>query len=192
MGTSRAIGRVATAGVLTTVLACAAAGPAAAGDGPARTTSGSTSAFLWTGSDDGPGVFFDLFQPPGQDAFANLEVFVGAYECLTPGPVPAEFDPVAGTASATGSLELSCNGFDLPEATGEATFALTFTPGEQTLFRGVDVDGRCLTRSWVRDAGVTGTVTVEVPDLGLSAETVTREAEFRVDDRVCIPEPRPH
>jgi hypothetical protein len=44
-----------------------------------------------------------------------------------------------------------------------------------------------VTRSWVRDATVTGTVTVEVPDLDLSVETVTREAAFRVDHRVCIP-----
>ena len=190
MGTSRTIGRVAAAGVLTTVLACTGTGPAAAGTGPVRTTSGSAFAFLWTGSDDGPGVFFDLFQPPGQDAFANLEVFVGSYECLTQGPVPAQFDPVAGTASASGTLELSCNGADVPEATGQATFDLTFTAGDTTLFRGVDPGGRCVTRSVVRDADVAGTVTVEVPDLGLSAETVTREAQFRVDDRVCIPRPQ--
>ncbi|MCZ2819681.1 hypothetical protein O2V63_04995 [Modestobacter sp. VKM Ac-2977] len=93
------------------------AGPAAAsppgadsGSGPPDSAIGYATALLYGENRTGEGgaeSLFEAYAPAGVPAFARGEVFIGGYECLTEGSVPAQVTGLE-SARATGWLRYDC------------------------------------------------------------------------------------
>jgi hypothetical protein len=179
-------------GALVAALAWSGTGTAAAArpsdPGPSRSTTESAMAVLSEATSDVV-VFLDAFTPPGEPSFARLEIFVAGYECLTEDSVPADLDGLE-SAAAVGALTLTC---------GSAR-------GNMTAFADVDVawqgtgrstrttlagHGRnCVQRIRTREATVTGTVEVTVPELGIDETAVPEFGELRLATELCPPRRR--
>ncbi len=192
MRTRRLSTRTLVVGALAASLAWSGAGTATAArpsdPGPSRFTTGSAMAVLSEPS-SGVSVFLDAFTPPGKASFARLEVFVAGYECTTEHSIPADLDGLE-SASGEGRLTLTC---------GSAQ-------GDVTAFADVDVawqgTGRvtrttlagsgqdCIVKIRTREATVTGTVEVRVPELGIVQTAVPDFGELRLATELCPPRRR--
>ena len=186
MGSST-LSRILTAGAFSAVLAAATAGTAAAAPPsdhePTRSTTGSAFAFL-----SGPesAVFLDAFAPPGEDSFATLEIFVAGFECLTEERIPAVVDDLT-SASATGELTLTCGSAE-GEVLAHAVVDVAWEgegPISPSTFAGRGM--ACVVRVLTRQATVTGTVQVTIPELGIDETARPGEGELREATELCPP-----
>jgi hypothetical protein len=131
-------------------------------------------------------VFLDAFAPPEEPSFAGLEIFVSGYECLTEESVPAELDGL-DSASAEGELTLTC-GSPQGEVTAYAEVDVAWEGTGRTTRTALAGPGRpCLVKIRTREATVTGTVKVEIPELGIEETAVPEFGELRVATELCPP-----
>jgi hypothetical protein len=182
--------RVLTAGALAAALAWGGTGTAIAappeGTGPVRSTDGSAFAVLSTSAEPELGIILDVFDPQDQPAFAGLDVFFGAYECQTDAPIPATLDGV-DSASAAGTLSVTCGGVGVPEVTGYAEVDVQWT-GEGRISRSTVAGPQfCVSRTQAREAEVTGTVRLVIEALGVDVVTTPEFGELRLTRSICPP-----
>ena len=161
------------------------AGPALAGGN--RTVEGSAIGSL-SSTDGELGVILSIFDPPDRDAFAGVEIFgstaTSFFECFEGPQIDAELHGLK-TAAAEGSTTLLCGGPDLP--------------GDVVAYVDVDVawDGfgrvahdrfssaGCRVRTAVRQAEVTGRVTVRIPALDVEAFLPEGFGDLRRTTSIC-------
>ena len=184
--------RSVTTGALAAAMAWAGTGTAAAAPpedrGPERTATSYATAVL-TGTETDMAVFFDVYAPEGDPAFGILEVFVDGYECLTEDRVAATVDGLE-SATAAGTLDLVCGSPD-GEYAGTATVVDLRWIGEGEIER-YTVAGRIFSCSGFgeqRRADVTGSVTVEIPGLGIDESTAADDTYSRLTyvEGICPP-----
>jgi len=175
-----------------TVLAAATvvtgAGPAAAHtDGGTRTVEGYGVGSL--PSPDGTfGVLITLFGPPGRRPFAGVEIFGrhadSYYECFEGPAIRADLDGVRD-GDAWGWTTLLCGGPELPrEVTAYLTVHLDWNPAGPVV-RERSTQGDCRVRTAMRQAEVSGRVTVRIPDLGVKAYLTEGVGDLRRITSVC-------
>jgi hypothetical protein len=183
--------RALAVGALATVLVGTTGSPATAAP-PTLTTLRSAGVIMTDPDPAGVGAFvtFDVFAPPGEDAFGVGEVFVLGYECLADERAPATITGLR-TATSTGTVPLTCGSATAPPEglPGQAVVELAWA-GEGAVQRSttVDRDRRCVIRSATRQARVTGSVRVTVPALGVDV-TVTVPADgaaIREERSLCL------
>lgn len=136
-------------------------------------------------------VFLDVFAPEDRAPFADLEVFVAGYECVT-----GEEDNIPATvrtltfASTAGTLPLACSSPTGPDVSGTAVVEGVVWDGEGPLRFEVIPPGpgvRCLLSVIAREAAVTGTVQVTIPELRIDAEATGERGELRHVTGICPP-----
>lgn len=186
--------RIVAAGAVAAGMLWAGTGTAAA-DPPADR--GSTfptegAAFASLSTPDGSlSVFLSVFDPPGEEPIAGVEVFgtdptYGPYECWQGPMITASFRGLAG-ASAEGSTTLLCGGEHLPDdvvahVSVDATWKAVGPVDRST----VVIPGMpCATLNRQRAAEVTGPVTVEVPALGVEATLPDGFGDVRRLTSIC-------
>lgn len=192
---SAGAGRVLTVGVVVAALVWSGAGTAGAtppaGGGVTVTNDDYALAALPSAEVPGMTVFLDVFATEDRAPFADLEVFVGEYECVT-----GEEDSIPATmatlesATAAGTLPLTCGSSTADEVTGTAVVEEVVWDGEGPLRYEVIPPGpgvRCLLVVVAREAAVKGTVHVTIPDLGIDAEASGERGELRHVTGICPP-----
>ncbi len=191
---SRRAGRALTVAAVAAGLAWTGAGTAAAGPptGGGVTVTNDDYGLAALSSAEVPGltVFLDVFAPGDRSPFADLEVFVAGYECVTgeEDSIPATVQALE-SASAAGTLPLTCSS-PTGEVTGEAVVQDVVWDGEGPLRSEVIRPGpgvRCVLFVVAREATVTGTVQVTIPDLGIDAEATGERGELRHVTGICPP-----
>jgi hypothetical protein len=131
-------------------------------------------------------VFLDAFAPPEEPSFAGLEIFVAGYECLTEDAIPAELDRL-DSGSAEGELTLTC-GSEQGQVTAHAEVDVVWEGTGRTTLTTLAGPGRpCVVHIRTREAAVTGTVEVEIPELGIEETAVPEFGELRVATELCPP-----
>lgn len=189
-------GRALTAGTAAT-LVWVTAGTAAAAPPAGRaitvTHDGYALAALTSAEVPDLTVYLDVFDPGDRAPFADLEVFVSGFECVT-----GEEDSIPATmrtlraADASGTLPLSCSSPAGETVLGEAVVVGVAWAGEgrlpppEVIPRGPGV--LCTLVVSTRDASVAGTVRVVVPDLGVDATATGDRGQLRHVTGICLPE----
>ncbi|MCZ2847360.1 hypothetical protein [Modestobacter sp. VKM Ac-2978] len=171
------------------------AGPAAAsppgqdsGSGPPASAIGYATALLYGENRTGEGgaeSLFEAYAPAGVPAFARGEVFIGGYECLTEGSVPAQVTGLQ-SARATGWLRYDCGSAE-GTVRGYAIVHLSWTgQGEVTQQSWTDEMG-CTVTLQVRPARVTGGMLAVVPGVGSAVLTLNApaDADIRQERVTC-------
>jgi hypothetical protein len=181
--------RTVVVGALAASLAWSGAGTAAAArpsdPGPSRSTTGSAMAVL-SEEPSGLTVFLDAFTPPGEPSFARLEIFVAGHECLTENSIPATLDGLE-SASAEGRLTLTC-GSAQGDVTAVADVDVAWEGAGRTTRTTLAGPGRnCVVKIRTREATVTGTVEVSVPELGIEETAAPEVGELRLATELCPP-----
>jgi hypothetical protein len=181
--------RALTTGALAAAVVWAGAGTAAAappGDHwPTRTTTGYASAVLTGTTTPGMAVFFDAYAPDRTEPFGGLEVFVAGYECLTEDRVPATIDGLE-SATAAGELAFVC-GSPEGEVTGSATVDLTWTgEGDVRHYVLAGPGFPCISFGRERQADVTGSVRVVIPELRIDESTIADDGSSRLTSVTSI------
>jgi hypothetical protein len=187
--TRRTAARFLVTGVLAAALTWSGAGTVGAAPpsdpGPSRSTTGSATAVL-SGPESGLTVFLDAFAPPGEASFARLEIFVAGFECLTEESVPAELDGL-DSASAGGELTLIC-GSPQGEVTALADVEVVWEGTGRVARTTLAGPGRiCVVQIRAREATVTGTVEVTIPELEIQETAVPEFGELRLATELCPP-----
>ncbi|GAB3314053.1 hypothetical protein GCM10027451_28550 [Geodermatophilus aquaeductus] len=166
--------RTRTAGALTLLLAAGALGTLTgtataappAGSGTENTTTGSASAFPLVG---GAGVFLSAYDPDGEAPFTVPEVLAGAYECFADERLPADFRGL-GSVRTAGTTGVTCSADGLPDVTGTLGLDVEWRGrGPATEQPEPPVPTGCDLRVLIRQADLTGSITLEVPALGIDA-----------------------
>lgn len=172
-----------------------AAGPAAAappggalpeGRGVQEEVTGSAFASLGSAGSD-LGVFLSVFQPPGEPAFALPEVFVAGYECFLGEFVDATLDGL-DEATAWGTTTLQCSGDGLPDTEAVVDVDVRWTGVGRTM-RTVVAGPHfpCVSRTAIREAEISGSVHVSIPDLGIDTTVTEGFGDVRRTRSVCPP-----
>ena len=189
--TIRRTAAIAGCTVLGTTMLVLGAGPAAAhprnGDGVTRTVAGSAIGSL--PSPDGElFVLLSVFDPPDQDAFAGVEIFgqIGeqTYECFEGPPVDADLDRLK-EAAAEGRTRLLCSGQDLPADVVAHVKVDVEWDGSGRVTRERFTQEGCRVRNAIRQADVTGRVTVRIPELGVKVRITEGFGDLRRTRSVC-------
>ena len=186
-------GRVLTVGAVVVALAWSTAGTAGAtppaGAGVTVTNDDYALAALPSAEEPDMTVFLDVFATEDRAPFADLEVFVAGYECVT-----GEEDSIPATvatleaASTAGTLPLTCGSPTGSDVTGQAVVEGVAWDGEGPRRYEVIPPGpgvRCLLLVAAREATVTGTVQVTIPDLMIDAEATGERGELRHVTGIC-------
>ena len=186
--TAAALTLLLAAGTLGTLTGTATAGPP---EGHGLTITQDGYALTALASADGALlVHLDVFDPLDRAPFADLEVFVAGYECVT-----GEEDSVPATmrtlrsASAVGTLPLTC-GSEEGTVTGTAvvegvTWQATGRPVTDVVPPSAG-DPRLRT-TVTRQAAVAGSVRVSVPGLGVDTVATGDAGELRSVTTVPVP-----
>ena len=189
--TARRATAVAGCAVLGTAMVVVGAGPAAAqphGDhGAVRTVEGYGIGSLSAPHDDF-GVLITLFDPPDRDAFAGVEIFGSTsttyYECFEGPAIDAEMRGVHA-AESEGSTTLLCGGPDFPpDVVAHLTVDLEWH-GVGRVFHDRDTTDGCRVKSDLRQAEVTGRVTVSIPALDIKAYLTEGVGDLRRITQKC-------
>lgn len=171
------------------------AGPATAsppapdpGGGTSDGAVGYATALLYGENRTGEGGAESLFQayaPAGVPAFARGEVFIGGYECLTEGSVPAQVSGLE-SARATGRLSYEC-GSVAGTVRGYAVVHLRWTGQGEVAERSWTDDAGCTVTLRVRPAEVAGGMLAVVPGVGSAVLTLNAEddADIRQERVTC-------
>ena len=184
--TARRATAVAGCAVLGAASVILGAAPAAASPG-SRTVEGSAIASLTTPSGD-LAVFLSLFDPPDRDAFAGVEIFgsiaTSSFECFEGPPIDATLNRLKD-AEAEGSTTLLCGGPELPnDVLGYVEVDVewdAFGPVSHDRFSS---DG-CRVTTAIRQAEVTGRVTVRIPALDIDAYLPEGFGDLRRTTSIC-------
>jgi len=179
----------------TAVAGCAVLGAASVilGAAPAaaspvsRTVEGSAIGSL-TATDADLGVFLSVFDPPDVDAFAGVEIFgstaTSPFECFEGPRIDAGMNRLKA-AEAEGRTTLTCGGPGLPED----VVAYVRVDVEWDAFGRVSHErsssGQCEVTTAIRQADVTGRVTVRIPALDIEAYLSDGTGQVRRTTSLC-------
>jgi len=189
--TARRATAIAGCAVLGTAMVVVGGGPAAArphdNHGAVRTVEGYGVGSL-SAPDDDFGVLITLFDPPDRDAFAGVEIFGSTattfYECFEGPAIDAEMSGVRA-AEADGSTTLLCGGPDFPaDVVAYLTVDLEWK-GVGRVFHERDTSDGCRVKADVRQAEVSGRVTVSIPALDIKAYITEGVGDLRRITRIC-------
>ena len=161
------------------------AGPAAA-DGVTRTVEGSAIGSIPAPNDDF-GVLISLFDPPDRDAFAGVEIFGSTattfYECFDGPAIDADLARLR-EAEAEGRTRLLCGGPDLPAFYAYVKVDVEWD-GVGPITRDRFSSDGCRVTAAVRQAEVTGHITVRIPALDIKAHLTEGVGDLRRTTTIC-------
>ncbi len=185
--TARRATAVAGCAVLGAAMVVVGAVPATA-HGGTRTVEGSAIGSL-SAPDGELGVILSVFDPPDRDAFAGVEIFgstaTSFFECFEGPQIDAELQRLR-EAEAEGRTTLLCGGPELPP---EGVVAHVRVDVEWDGFGRVahdrfSLDG-CRVKTAIRQAEVSGRITVRIPALDVTAYLTEGVGDLRRTTSIC-------